>query len=402
MILILGLMLYSIPLQVQAQTSQGFEWSYSDSNRYFFYVGQEAEGDAFDFLFYADINTTGVEITDPIEYWEDIPYVPTSYNLTIPGDGELDFVEALMNYWVWSPIVPIGNWTHLALIIENKTSTQFGEGVVGISPMIEVNDDFHFGYNFTFQIEGFEYIVRSHYFKSDGVLSLWDLTGYDSEGSLYGHVRIVRDNTPPTTTYPDDLVIESGSTGNTLTWSLYDNSSSYYMISLDDISYLNGTWDGGNYNLTIPLDALELGVHRFNASFHDAGGNSTFDIVLVEIIDTTSPIIDAPEDIVFQEGTDGHSIVWTPQDFNPVNYEIYQNDILVQEGEWDGGQISYNIDGLTMGSYNYTIIVYDVRGFSATDSVLVDVTMSTSTMVLIGGGVGGIALLGTAVALKRR
>ncbi|MFW9977420.1 MAG: hypothetical protein ACFFEJ_04945 [Candidatus Thorarchaeota archaeon] len=400
-VLLLSLFLCNAAYPVVAETSQGFGWSYSGYNRYHFYLDYWTAADAFDFGFYADVNTTGIEIPDPLTSWDIMPDIPVEYNLTVPGDGELDIVEAILGIYAWSIVVPIGNWTHMTNITESRTHTQFGEGVISIQPFVDVDDEYYWGFNYTFSNSQYDYEVYSRYFKSDGVLSSWLFIGYDgSDGSLFGLIDVRRDGTPPTTTYPTDMIIESGSVGNELTWSVYDDSSGYYMVYLDDVSFLNGTLNGGDVNVTITLDDLELGVHRFNATFYDAGGNSTFDIVLVEVVDTTAPSIDSPDDVSYQEGTEGHTIQWSPSDVNPLNYEIYLDGVLILESAWDGGQITFDIDGLTMGAYTYTIVVYDVKGHSVTDDVIVEVTISTLTLGVIGGGT--IVLLGVAVTLKRR
>ncbi len=398
--LLLSIFLLAMPLPVIAETSQGFEWSYSGINRYFFHTEQWSPSDSFGFDFYADVNTTGVDIPDPLSSWEQIPTVPTTYNLTDPEEGELDFVESLMTIYGWATILPLGNWTHLTIITESRTTMPFGREVVPVHPIVDRDDELYWGFNYSIDISGQEIQAHYRYFKEDGVLASMFLIGHDSEGSITGYIDLRRDGSPPVTTYPADMVIESGELGDTLTWSVYDNSSGYYTVYMDDAIYMNGTWDGGDINVTVSLDGLDLGVHRFNATFYDAGGNSTFDIVLVEVVDTTVPVIDSPEDVTYEEGTTGHSIEWSPTDHNPLRYEIYLDGVLIEDEAWPGGSISIDIDGLTMGTYTYTIIVFDIEGASVTDDVTVEVTISTVTLAFGTGG--AIVIIAVAAALRRR
>jgi parallel beta-helix repeat protein len=94
-------------------------------------------------------------------------------------------------------------------------------------------------------------------------------------------------------------------------------------------------------------------------------------------LDIIPPVVDSPADITYEEGTTGHIISWNATDNNPGNYIIYREGVEVDSGSWTSGvAITINVDGLTVGSYNYTIKVTDAFNNTATDTVLVDVTSS--------------------------
>ncbi|MHA1224068.1 MAG: NosD domain-containing protein, partial [Candidatus Heimdallarchaeaceae archaeon] len=68
-----------------------------------------------------------------------------------------------------------------------------------------------------------------------------------------------------------------------------------------------------------------------------------------------------PDDYLYEEGTTGHNLTWVVTDFNPDYYWIYVNETVAQEGSWDSGEpITISIDGLTAGTYNYTIKAMDL------------------------------------------
>jgi len=48
---------------------------------------------------------------------------------------------------------------------------------------------------------------------------------------------------------------------------------------------------------------------------------------------------------------------------------------------WDGDWITYNIDGLPAGVYEYTLQIFDAFGFNATDTVIVTVFGSTTATI---------------------
>ncbi|MHA1943955.1 MAG: hypothetical protein ACW96M_06130, partial [Candidatus Thorarchaeota archaeon] len=54
---------------------------------------------------------------------------------------------------------------------------------------------------------------------------------------------------------------------------------------------------------------------------------------------------------------------------------------------WNGGPLSIGIDGLANGTYVYEITVFDNVGYSASDSVLVNVTEPAPTTPTTGPGI---------------
>jgi hypothetical protein len=96
--------------------------------------------------------------------------------------------------------------------------------------------------------------------------------------------------------------------------------------------------------------------------------------------DTRVPYINRPSDLEYKEGSTGHFITWAPYDEYPSRYEVYRDSNLIESGSWNGSEICINIDGLILGVYNYTLVVFDRKGNSASDTILVTVfTITTST-----------------------
>jgi hypothetical protein len=89
--------------------------------------------------------------------------------------------------------------------------------------------------------------------------------------------------------------------------------------------------------------------------------------------ETTAPTIDHPSDMSFTAGSGTHQIVWTPQSTAPSEYGIYTNGTVNENGKWTGGSISYDLEGLSPGTYNVTLVVYDLFSRPASDLVIVHV-----------------------------
>lgn len=94
--------------------------------------------------------------------------------------------------------------------------------------------------------------------------------------------------------------------------------------------------------------------------------------------ETTPPTIDHPADLDYEEGTIDNTIEWNPSDAHPSHYVIYRNGTEVVSDSWDGGSVTVEIDGLSVGAYNYTIVVYDTSRNCASDTVLAIVLPQTT------------------------
>jgi hypothetical protein len=192
-------------------------------------------------------------------------------------------------------------------------------------------------------------------------------------------VTVIDDLTVPTIDHPENQTIYEGSTGNTIIWTPDDAYPSHYVIFQDGIEIDSDDWDGGNITLSLDDLDLELGEYNFTIVVYDIGGNSVTDTVWVTVLDGTPPEIDSPADVEYEEGETGNSITWTPTDSHPASYTIYKDGVIHQSGDWNGSAITISVDGLSAGNYNYTLVVTDIGGNTATDTVMVTVTAPSTT-----------------------
>jgi len=95
----------------------------------------------------------------------------------------------------------------------------------------------------------------------------------------------------------------------------------------------------------------------------------------IHVLDSTIDYcdVDNPSDIYYEEGTIGNEIVWSPSALTPDKYIIFQDNVSIDSGDWDGSQISWIIDGLVVDTYNFTIMVNDTLGDTAISTVWVNV-----------------------------
>jgi parallel beta-helix repeat protein len=186
---------------------------------------------------------------------------------------------------------------------------------------------------------------------------------------------------PPFLDRAMDMEYEMGHEGCNVSW--LSLCHSYYIILRNSSIVKESTW--GGMLITASLDGLGIGVYNYTVRVNGSDGSWLEDTAFVTIKDTIPPTIDSPEDIQYEVGTSGNIITWNPMDASPHSYELYRNDTLIDSGSWNGSEIIVNVDGLEIGNYNYSMIVYDTRGHSASDQVVVlvvpaIVTTTTTTI----------------------
>ena len=106
-----------------------------------------------------------------------------------------------------------------------------------------------------------------------------------------------------------------------------------------------------------------------------------FPLMLPFGFDTDPPSIDYPDSFSFEMGTTGHNITWIPSDVHPAGYSILINMSLINTTRWNGSNIVINVDNLSLGIHNVTVVVYDLAGNWVTDSVWVTVVDTTPPII---------------------
>jgi hypothetical protein len=154
---------------------------------------------------------------------------------------------------------------------------------------------------------------------------------------------------------------------------------------------LNETVQPGNATIVLGFNEQVLWnsylIDQLTGDLDDSTYPDAFELWENEIAFMLRPTIDHPADVEYVEGTTGNSIQWNPLSDRPWNYVIEQDSVTVASGSWDGGPLSINIDGLNNDTYVYEITVFDNVGYSALDSVLVNVTAAPPTTPTTGPGI---------------
>lgn len=139
-------------------------------------------------------------------------------------------------------------------------------------------------------------------------------------------------------------------------------------------------------------------------------GSSTFELTRnmdYHWLSGSPPKVLSVEDVTYVEGTTGNKILWEVEDEDPYEYAIFQNGSLVDTDDWNGSDIVYYVDNLTVGMYNYTLFLSDNSRHVVTSSVWVIVTPRESSeppelLVLGIAGVSIVVILAVGVGIYRK
>ncbi|MBD3405232.1 MAG: hypothetical protein GF411_03735 [Candidatus Lokiarchaeota archaeon] len=196
-----------------------------------------------------------------------------------------------------------------------------------------------------------------------------DTTGNNASDSV---IVSVVDTISPNLDSSSDIQYELGSMENSITWTVSDLDPFSYEVYVDGSLMENSSWDGSQIDYNV--DGFAVGSYNVMLIIYDSSGNHAIDNVAVNVIDTTIPTIDSTPDFQYEVASTGNSISWIVSDLDAYLYEIHCNGVLIQSESWDGSNIEYNADGMSVGSHNITLIIFDSSGNRASDSVIVNVT----------------------------
>lgn len=118
------------------------------------------------------------------------------------------------------------------------------------------------------------------------------------------------------------------------------------------------------------------------------------------------PFIWIQEEIETTQEAGSLTIVWSTYDANPLSYEVMRNGTVIDSGAWNGSNVTYVVDDLKLGVYNFTAIVRNANGESSSAYTLVSVVQSQHQYlwdpIVTGMGVVTIGVLVVLVIRRRR
>ncbi|MHA2251410.1 MAG: right-handed parallel beta-helix repeat-containing protein, partial [Candidatus Kariarchaeaceae archaeon] len=203
----------------------------------------------------------------------------------------------------------------------------------------------------------------------------------DTSSNYNNSVLIVNiyDGTPPIISQPSNVTYENGFTGHNITWVAWDNYPANYSIFRESLLVDSGNWTSGG-NILVSVDGLSPGTYKYVIIVQDESSWINSTTVYVNVTpDITKPVISViPDFSILQNDTDV-LLGWIANDNNPDTYELFLNGSSIANGIWqDNIQINYTILDYTPGLHTYSIVVFDINGLSASNSVLITINGTTS------------------------
>jgi len=150
---------------------------------------------------------------------------------------------------------------------------------------------------------------------------------------------------------------------------IYDNGGPG--IVMDDVTYKNNiyyndigwsgeylvvdNWGGNYWN--------KSGVGNWYSDYNGTGSYSIFGIAdEIDYYPSMSLYIGTTTPSEYEVGTTGNTMTWAASALNPGTHELLIDGVSQGHVTWDGGPVAADVDGLAVGVYNVTLIVYHVSG----------------------------------------
>jgi hypothetical protein len=172
--------------------------------------------------------------------------------------------------------------------------------------------------------------------------------------------------TAPEIDEPLDISYAEGTIGHEIVWYPKDDYLRNWTATIDGENWARNSW---NYdNVTVNVDGLAYGLHTLILTVYDMQGASVSDEVLIDVYDVTPPSMSSEADVTI---FDDDVVEWSVADLNPGIYEVYIDGEYSQLGAWETGVLEIDVYLLEPRVYEYQIVVYDLDGNFAADTILV-------------------------------
>jgi hypothetical protein len=210
---------------------------------------------------------------------------------------------------------------------------------------------------------------------------IYTITVYDMFGrSVEDEVTVEFEDTtsPSLVEAPSNLAYNESTAVHLLNWTFDELYPHFYIFYVNGTMEVNGTWDGSE--LSVDVGGLAMGVWNVTIFVNDTSGNSEVSTVMLTVDDNTNPVFtDEPTNLEYAEGVSSHTLIWEITELHPDSFILYIDGVIEESGAWSTSSLSFNVGGLSEGTYNVTLLVTDTSGHSAVSTVTLTVTEEPTT-----------------------
>jgi len=112
-----------------------------------------------------------------------------------------------------------------------------------------------------------------------------------------------------------------------------------------------------------------------------ASNHAGIDILQIEL-DNKIPTLNSLADLVILDVAKNNSLSWTAFDEHPGTFIIYQDGVEIRSGDWSSNiSIILPLNHFISNVYNFTIVVIDDAGNTASDNVIVTISDTLSPIL---------------------
>lgn len=191
--------------------------------------------------------------------------------------------------------------------------------------------------------------------ESDGTFSAGDISGIDYSPIIQGYT---------------ELSFAVGDLAASVKWRCIDHNPQEIAVWRNNTPVVSDPWTSSVQMKSIDCSSLNEAIYNFTIVATDQNGHQSSMTTFVTIFGP-GPEIEATDDLTYLYGTVGHELTWTATDSAPSHYLVYRNGTIVESGVWDGSSVTVSVDGLGIGTYNYTLWLNDTAGYSSSSSAFV-------------------------------
>jgi len=198
--------------------------------------------------------------------------------------------------------------------------------------------------------------------------------------NLLGYVQNFPD-APPSIMNCGNVTIEYGEAVH-LWWYMTDVNPDAYVLYRDGVLFAsNDQWESP-LNLTVNLLNQIPGNYNYTLIANDTFGSENVSTLFVTVVNNP-PVITAPSTMSIYAGTTGNVLTFHVEDGSPDKYMLYRDSVLIQNGSWTSPwDLDLNLDALSEGTYNFTLVVNDTLGLQSTKTTIVTVTTNLAPQVV--------------------
>ncbi len=123
---------------------------------------------------------------------------------------------------------------------------------------------------------------------------------------------------------------------------------------------MSGIWNDTN-PIYLSVDNLPSNTYNYTLNIADDFFHNLTSTVMVHIRTDVPPVVSPWTTSAYYQGTIGNWIAWNVTgntNYNPT-YALYRNGSPLGNSSWSSGQtLNFTIDGLAIGTYNYTLAAF--------------------------------------------